>query len=107
MGRSASRLSRTRSRVVNSRFSAGAIARLSPAAPIPPLALFERQQRVPCLRYRRTKNIQAADVLRLPCNLAELLIKLFWASPRELRHAGNAEQIDITQHGRSNGNQVS
>src|SRR5208282_2149241 len=107
MGRSASRLSRTRSGVVRSRFSAAAIARLSPPAPIPPLALFRWQKWIPSLRYRRPKNIQAADVLRLAGNLAELLIKLFRVLPGQLDHAGNAEQLEIAQHGRSDGNQVS
>src|ERR1700690_3678339 len=107
MGRSASRLSSTRSGVVSSRFSAAAITRLSSAAPVPPLALLGRQKRIPRLRYRRAKNIQAADVLRLPGNLAKLLIKLFRVPPRELRHAGNPEQLEIAQHGRSNRHQVS
>src|SRR5579862_1105141 len=107
MGRSASKLSSTKSGVVNPRFSAPAIACLSSAAPVPPLALFQRQKRIPCLRYRRAKNIQTADVLRLPFDSTQLLIKLLGISPRKLRHAGNPEQLEITQHGRPNRNQVS
>src|ERR1700680_2533515 len=107
IGRSASRLSSTRSGVVNSRFSARAIPLLSSAAPIPPLALLRWQTPVPCLRHRRAKNIQAADVLRLPRDSAQLLIKFLWASFGKLRHAGNAEQFKTAQHRRTNGNQVS
>src|SRR5271165_148571 len=103
MGRSASRLSRTRSGVVNARVSAAPIARLSLSAPIPPLALVERQPRIPCLRHGRPKDIQAADVLRLAGNLAKLLIELLWVLPRELGDAANAEQVEIAQHCRSNG----
>src|SRR5271155_1433099 len=107
MGRSASRLSSTRSGVVRPRFSAAAIARLSFAAPIPPLALVERQMRIPCLGYRRPKNIQAADVLRLAGDLAEAFVKFLRVLPRESVHAGNAEPVKVAQHGRANGNQIS
>src|ERR1700674_111590 len=107
MGRSASRLSSTMSGVVSARFSVAAMARLSSAAPVPPLALLRRQKRIPGLRHGRAKNIQAADVLRLPGDLAKLLIKFLRVPPGKLRHAGDPEQIEIAQHGRSDRNQVS
>src|SRR5579863_257916 len=81
MGRSASRLSRTRSGVVMLCFLAAAIVRLSLPAPIPPLALIEGQERIASLGHGRTISIQTADVLRFAGDLAYLLVKFLWVLP--------------------------
>src|SRR5271155_3001083 len=108
MGRSASRLSRTRSGVVRLRLLdlAAGIAGLSLAAPIPPLALFTAQARVAGLRYCCAENIQAANIHRLPGSGAQALVQFFGVLARELRHAANAEQIEIAQHGGADGDEI-
>src|SRR5579864_4229666 len=108
IGRSASRLSRTKSGIVSSRFSAGGdITLLSLAAPIPPLRLFQRETWISRLRNGRAKNVQAANILGLSRKQAELLIKFFWILPGQLRHAADAEQFKIAEHRGSNRSQVS
>src|ERR1700732_2750232 len=107
MGRSASKLSSTRSGTVTPRFSAAAITRLSSMAPIPPLALLHRQPRVPRLRHRRAKDIQTANVLRLSRDLAELFVEPLRIPPGKLSYGSNAEQLKVAQHSWPNGNQVS
>src|SRR5580692_8501036 len=106
IGRSASKLSRTKSGVVSAPCLAPAIACLPFATPIPPLALLHRQMWIPGLRDSRTKDIEAADVHRLLGNSAKLLVKFLRILPGELADAGNAEQLEIVQHGRSDRNQV-
>src|SRR5580700_6369288 len=108
MGRSASRLSRTRSGVVSVErsFLAAGIASLSAAAPIPPLALCTGQPRIAGLRRRRGENIEAANIHGLACLGAQALIELFGILASELSHAANAEQIEIAKHGRADGNEI-
>src|SRR3984885_10417297 len=106
IGRSASKLSSTRSGVVNSLFLAAGITCLALAAPVPPQALLDRQIRILRLRYRRPKYVQATDVLRLAGDLAELLVHLLRIAPRQLRHGANTEEFEIAPHRRANRNQV-
>src|SRR5208282_1344212 len=106
MGRSASRLSRTRSGVVSPRFLAPGIARLSLPAPVPPLRLLERQPWISRLRHCRHEDVQAADVLRLSGDSAEFLVKLFRIAPRQLRHAVNPQQFKVANNHGTNRNQV-
>src|ERR1700675_2588394 len=97
MGRSASRLSKTRSGVVRLLLFdlAAGIAGLSLAAPIPPTALRAGKPRVASLRHSRAENIQAADIHR-PAGLgAQALVKFFGILARELRHAANPQQAEI------------
>jgi hypothetical protein len=61
---------------------------------------------IPGLRDSRTKDIEAADVHRLLGNPTKLLVKLLRILPGELADAGNAEQLEIAQHGRPDRNQV-
>jgi hypothetical protein len=58
------------------------------------------------LRYRRPKYVQATDVLRPACDLAELLVHLLRIAPRQLRHGANTEEFEIAPHRRANRNQV-
>src|ERR1700749_46154 len=97
---SASKLSRTRSGTVSSRFLVD-ICSLALAAPIPPLALFGRQQRIAGLRNRGGENILAADVHALAGDAAELLIKPLRILLCQLLNATNAQQPEISQHGRT------
>src|SRR5713101_5408462 len=105
MGRSASRLSSTRSGVVSSGCLAARIAGLPFAAPIPPLALFGRQAPVARLGHGRAENIQTTDVLLLPGRPAKFFIELLGVLFRELRHALNSEKVKITEHGRTDRDQ--
>src|SRR5271154_1692452 len=108
MGRSASRLSRTRSGVVRLLLLdlAAGIAGLSLAAPIPPLALFAGQARIARLRHGGAKNVEAADIHPLAGFGAQALVQLFGILTRELRHAANAEQVEIAKHGRADGDEI-
>src|SRR5271155_3503562 len=108
MGRSASKLSRTRSGVVRLLLLdlVAGIAGLSAAAPIPPLALFTAQPRIARLRHGRAEHVQAADIHRLAGFGAQALVQLFGILARELRHAANAEQVEIAKHGRADGDEI-
>src|SRR5271156_4044924 len=108
MGRSASRLSRTRSGVVRLLLLdlAAGIAGLSLAAPIPPLALFTGQARIAGLRYRCGENIEATNINRLAGFGTEALVKFFGILAGQLGHAANAEQVEIVQHGRADGDEI-
>src|ERR1700676_276923 len=110
MGRSASKLSNTRSGVVSvNRLPFRILHRftLSLAAPIPPLALLHGKPRVTRLRHRRAKNVEAANVLVLRSHAAQLLIESIRILPRQLRHAAYPQDFKIAQHGRTDGNQIS
>src|SRR5215510_15435692 len=98
MAHSASKLKSTRSGVVSSDFLRG-MSLFAPAAPVPPLTLFSRQERIPGLSDRCGENIQAADVVPLPGDAAEFGVKPSWILPAELRHAADAQQLEIAQHG--------
>src|SRR5579863_5106350 len=106
IGRSASKLSRTKSGVVSAPCLAPVIACLPFATPIPPLALLCRQTWISGLRYGRTKDIEAADVHRPLGNSAKLFVKFLRILPGELVHAGNSKQLEIAQHGRPDRHQV-
>src|SRR5271163_3385049 len=111
MGRSANRLSRTRSGVVSPDFLARGflapgIARLSLLAPVPPLRLLERQPRIPRLRHGRPEHVQAADVLRLSGDVAEFFVKPFRIAPPELPYTADPQHLEVANHRRSNRNQV-
>src|SRR5580765_1247826 len=95
MGRSANRLSSTRSGVVNSPFLRFGILCLPPPTPIPPPAPFDGEQRVSSLCHGRAEHIETADVLCLASDFAESFIQLFRVSPRELLHAMNSEHFEI------------
>src|SRR6476620_6564717 len=105
MGCSASRLSSTRSGTVSSRFLFP-MSRLAPAAPVPPLALLRRKQRIAGLRHGRGKYVLAADIDPLPGQDAELAIQPHGVLPCQLFHAANAELFEVAQHGRTHRDQV-
>jgi hypothetical protein len=75
-------------------------------APIPPLALLGREQRVAGLRYGRGEDVLAADVDALAGNAAELSIEPGRVLPGELCNVTDAEKLEVAQHGRANGDQV-
>src|ERR1700689_1221670 len=108
MGRSARRLSSTRSGVVKAVrfFLVAGIACLSLAAPIPPLAFTGAEPRIAGLRYCCAENIEAADIHRLAGFGAQALVQLVGILARELHHAANAEQIEIAQHGRADRDEI-
>src|ERR1700682_2717542 len=110
MGRSASKLSNTRSGVVSvNRLPLRMLHRfaLSQAAPIPPLALLRGKPRVTRLRHHRVKNVEAADVLVRRRHAAQLLIESLGILPGKLRHAAHPQEFKVAQHRRTNGNQIS
>jgi hypothetical protein len=80
-------------------FLLASMASLSQAAPVPPLALLSRKQRVACLSYGGGENVLAADIDALPCDSAELLIKPCWTLPRKVFHAADTEQFKVAEHG--------
>src|SRR6476660_43311 len=106
IGRSASRLSRTRSGVVSSRLLAVGIARFPLPAPIPPLAFFQRKLRISRLRHRGLEDVQATDVLRFPGLDAELLIQLLRIAAGELSHRLDPKKLEVADHRRTHGNQI-
>src|SRR5438270_6083448 len=105
MGCSASRLSSTRSGTVSSRFLLP-MACLALPAPVPPLALPGRKQRIAGLRHGRGKYVLAADIDPLSGQDAELAIHPGRVLPRQLFHAANAELFEVAQHGRTHRDQV-
>jgi hypothetical protein len=82
------------------------MARLSQAAPIPPLALLGRKKRIACLGYGGGKNVLAADIDALAGGAAELLVERGWISPGKLFHAADAKQLKIAQHGWPNRDEI-
>src|ERR1700722_5131344 len=106
MGRSARRLNSTRSGIVSARLLGAGIGRLSLAAPIPPLASFERQLRIPSLSHRSAKNIKAANILRLPGNEAQAFIELLGTAARQLLHAAHSQQFEVAQESRPDRNEI-
>src|SRR5258707_5714529 len=90
IGCSASRLSKTRSGMVSSRFLAAGMARFPLPAPVPPLALLGREQRIAGLSYGRREDVLAADVDALAGDAAELLIKVGWVLIMRLSTCGSA-----------------
>src|SRR4029077_7007737 len=106
MGRSARRLSRTRSGVVRARALAEGIARRSPAAPIPPGALLGGEKGIPGLGHGGGESIEAADVDLLPGDAAKPLVELFRILAGELGDAADAEKLEIAKHGRADRDEV-
>src|SRR4051795_13504814 len=99
MGRSASRLSKTRSGVV-SPFSLPFLIFLFPQpAPVPPLALLRRKQRIFCLRNGGTKNIQATDILPLPLDTVQCRIHGLRISSGKPFNTVDAQLVEVAQHG--------
>jgi hypothetical protein len=82
------------------------IARLSQAAPVPPLALLGGKKRIAGLGHSGGKDVLAADINPLAGGAAESLVKPAWILAGKLFHAADAEQLKIAQHGRPNGDQV-
>jgi hypothetical protein len=62
--------------------------------------------RIPRLCHSRAKNIEAADVLRLPRDFTEFFVKPLGIAPRQLRYAADPEHFKVANHGRPYGNQV-
>src|ERR1700722_2116020 len=106
MGRSASRLSRTRSGGVRVPCLIFGMAFLSAAAPIPPLAFFGGEQRVAGLGYGGLEGVEAADVDALAGDAAKFLVHLARILARELADGADFQQLEITEHGGANGNQI-
>src|SRR5579871_2645629 len=104
-GCSASRLSKTRSGTVSSRFLAGMVG-LALAAPVPPLALLCGKKRIAGLGNGGGKDILAADVHALAGDLEKLLVETFWILAGKLLHAANAKQLKVAQHGWPDGDQI-
>src|SRR5689334_19596551 len=100
MGCSESRLSSTRSGTVRPRFLS-AMARLALPAPVPPLALLRRKQRIARLLDRRGEDVLAADVDALAGHGAELPVEARRIAPGQLLHAADAQDLEVPQHGRS------
>src|SRR5262245_32344620 len=106
MGCSASRPSSTRSGTVRPRCLGTGLTGLPLPAPIPPLALFGRQQRIARLLHRRRKDILAADVDSLSSNAAELPVKRGGIFAGQLLHTLNTEKLKIAQHGRADRDEI-
>jgi len=82
------------------------MARLSQAAPVPPLALIGGKKRIACLGHGGGKDVLAADIDALAGGAAEFPVEPGRISAGKLFHAADAEQLKIAQHGRPNGDQV-
>src|SRR5215471_4869069 len=126
MGRSASKLSSTRSAVVSSTpsfpfffFTAFLIAGLPHAglaflccasfpffAPPPPLALLRRQPWILCLSDGGLERIQHANVLMLPGDSSQPGVHRLRVLLCQLRDAANAQQFEIAKHGGPDRNQI-
>jgi hypothetical protein len=70
------------------------------------LALLGRKQRIAGLRYGRGEDVLAADVNALAGKAAELTIEPGRVLPGQLCNVTDAEKLEVTQHGRANGDQV-
>src|ERR1700693_2068955 len=106
MGRSASRLSRTRSGVVRPLALFFGMVFLPQAAPIPPLTFFCGKQRVASLRHRGLKAVEAADIDALAGEAAKFFVHFVRILARELADGANAQQFEIAEHGGADGNQI-
>src|ERR1700691_5162257 len=106
MGRSASKLSRTRSGVVRLLGLFLGMVFLPQAAPIPPLAFFRGKQRVARLGYRGLKGVEAADVNALAGEAAKFFVYFMRILARELADGANAQHFKIAKHGGADGNQI-
>jgi hypothetical protein len=81
--------------MVSSRFLAG-ITHLSLPAPVPPLALLERQLWIPRLGNGSAENIEATDVLCLAPDAAQAFIELLGIASCELLHFAHSQQLKVT-----------
>src|ERR1700722_17193506 len=106
MGRSASRLSRTRSGVVRVFCLFFGMAFFPAAAPIPPLTFLRGQQRVASLGYGGLKGVEAADVDALAGDAAQFFVHLAGILARELADGADFQQLEVAKHGGANGNQI-
>src|SRR5580692_4548083 len=95
MGRSASKLSRTRSGVVSVPCLFFGMAFLSAAAPIPPLAFFRGEQRIARLGYGGLERVEAADVDALAGDAAKLFVHFAGILARELADGADFQQLEI------------
>jgi hypothetical protein len=75
-------------------------------APIPPLAPLCRQPRIPRLRHRRTERVQHAGILPLAGDAIQPRTHPLRVLLCQLRHAADAQHLEIAQHRRSNRNQI-
>jgi hypothetical protein len=82
------------------------MARLAPAAPVPPLALLGGKKRIAGLGYGSGKDVLAADIDALAGGTAEFLVEPGRVLPSKLFHAADAKKLKIAQHGRPNGDQI-
>jgi hypothetical protein len=82
------------------------MARLSQAAPIPPLALRGGKKGIARLGHGGGKDVLAADIDALAGGAAESLVKPGWILAGKLFHVADAKQLKIAQHGRPYGDQV-
>jgi hypothetical protein len=68
--------------------------------------LLNGELRVARLRHGGAKNIQAANVRVLWRDAAKRLIKPLWISPGQLRDAAHAQDLEITQPGGADADQI-
>jgi hypothetical protein len=73
---------------------------------MPPLALFDREPRIPRLCNRRAEHIQDTDILFFAGQAAELLKEPLGILPSEDCDRSDAQRLEITDHGGTNGNQI-
>src|SRR5215471_17873418 len=106
MGRSASKLSSTRSGVVSARFLVAGIGSLAFTTPIPPLTLVGRQFGILRLFDSCAEGVETADVDGLALQRAQLLVELLRIPARELRNAVYAEHLEVAQHRGTDRNQI-
>src|SRR5262249_35091054 len=106
MGRSASRLSSTRSGVVSARLLLCLATGLPFAAPIPPYALLRRQVRIARLRHGGTENVQHADVLMLARHATQPLVHALRLAAGQAIHGPDSQQLEIPQYRRPNRDQI-
>src|SRR5258706_5836243 len=100
MGRSASRLNRTRSGVVREALLLGLrTLGFSPAAPIPPDTLFHGQAGIARLRHRGAEHVLHAYVLTLAGDAAQLCVHGPRLRAGKLRDAANPQHFEIAKHG--------
>jgi hypothetical protein len=81
-------------------------AGLSPAAPIPPLALLGGEKRIAGLGNGGGENILTADIDALAGGAAKFLIQRGRVAPGKLLYAADAKKLKIAEHGWSDGDQI-
>src|SRR6185437_6005942 len=107
MGRSDSRLSKTRSAVVSgSLLLRFATPRLPFPAPVPPYRLRRREQRIARLRHRCLKYIKAADVVLLSRKLTQTFVHMVGILSCQSGKIGDSQQLKVAKHCWPDGNQV-